>query len=462
VASRCAAALSVALAMLACTRLLASSPGPPPDPRKGERSDGRVHDRLKAADFALAIPRIVLTPPRMLIGLVGQVARGVYQLDYRHHIAAKLYRLTTSEDGLIALRPLIRYYTGFSPIFGFTLFDNRSLGKRSHMEASIAVGLPQVLLVSGTISPSLPLFHHFSTSVDFARRDDQAFYGIAQSSYGGARPNDLPGARYGIDAVNVTPVYSFRLTPIVRLNFAEMWGYRSYRDGRSFGNPPISVVYCTDRVIGNAFPDDRRCLRSGVDATLVPGFFTGANFFATTAELVVDTRDGDAAPTRGLRFDLGGRYAHGVTDGRPSWIQVRSSLTGVIRLGAPGRTLVLHLRAEMLEPLSDSPVPFTELVTLGGVDDLRGFPFNRFRDYSSLLATVEYRYQVWMWADASIFVDYGGVFGKRFDGFGFDRMVPDVGVGLRLHSRSNFVVRLQLAYGFGEGLQAVFATSTGL
>jgi hypothetical protein len=41
-------------------------------------------------------------------------------------------------------------------------------------------------------------------------------------------------------------------------------------------------------------------------------------------------------------------------------------------------------------------------------------------------------------------------------------MVPDVGVGLRLRTKNSFVVRLQLAYGFGDGVQLLFATSTGL
>jgi len=55
-------------------------------------------------------------------------------------------------------------------------------------------------------------------------------------------------------------------------------------------------------------------------------------------------------------------------------------------------------------------------VVMGGADSLRGFGWNRFRDHSSVLVTVEYRYQVWSFMDVAIFADWGGVFGKRFGG----------------------------------------------
>jgi len=96
-------------------------------------------------------------------------------------------------------------------------------------------------------------------------------------------------------------------------------------------------------------------------------------------------------------------------------------------------------------------VPFSELPTLGGPDTLRGFRYQDFRDYSSLFFTGEYRWPAWMWLDGSFFVDYGGVFGQNFAGFGARRMQPDIGFGIRMITSSHFFIRVQLAYGFGEG-----------
>ena len=95
------------------------------------------------------------------------------------------------------------------------------------------------------------------------------------------------------------------------------------------------------------------------------------------------------------------------------------------------RTLVVRMEACDLEPIGYAPVPFSELIVLGGPDTFRGFRPGRFRDYSSVFTGLEYRWPIWMWMDATLFGEYGGVFGRGFEGFGFDRMKPDVGGGLR-------------------------------
>ncbi len=111
----------------------------------------------------------------------------------------------------------------------------------------------------------------------------------------------------------------------------------------------------------------------------------------------------------------------------------------------------------------DTPIPFTEMVTLGGPDDLRGFKPGRFRDASSLLATVEYRWPVWMWMDGTLFADYGGVLGPAFSNFSFSTLRPDVGIGFRMHTSDKFVLRIQAAWGFGDegGFRLVIAGNGG-
>jgi len=119
------------------------------------------------------------------------------------------------------------------------------------------------------------------------------------------------------------------------------------------------------------------------------------------------------------------------------------------------------IEADDLEPIGDAPVPFSELIVLGGPDTFRGFRPGRFRNFSSLFAGIEYRWPIWMWMDASLFSEYGGVFGQHFDGVRFDRMKPDVGAGVRLRSSDAFFARLQVAYGWGDGFQFFFSVNTG-
>jgi outer membrane protein assembly factor BamA len=113
--------------------------------------------------------------------------------------------------------------------------------------------------------------------------------------------------------------------------------------------------------------------------------------------------------------------------------------------------LRLQAATELAWPIEEA-VPFSELPMLGGPDDLRGFRFQDFRDYSSFVATAEYRWPMWMWVDGALFVDYGGVFGQNYAGFGARRMQPDIGVGLHIVTSGEFHFRMQLAYGFGEGI----------
>jgi outer membrane protein assembly factor BamA len=100
---------------------------------------------------------------------------------------------------------------------------------------------------------------------------------------------------------------------------------------------------------------------------------------------------------------------------------------------------------------NDAPVPFSELPTLGGPNDLRGFRFQDFRDYTAFFVTAEYRWPIWMWVDGAVFADYGGVFGVNYAGYGPKRMQPDVGIALRIAPSNRFFIRLAVGYGFGEG-----------
>jgi hypothetical protein len=66
-----------------------------------------------------------------------------------------------------------------------------------------------------------------------------------------------------------------------------------------------------------------------------------------------------------------------------------------------------------------------------------------------------------MWMDATLFAEYGGVFGRGYEGFSLQRMRPDVGAGVRVRSSDTFFARAQLAYGWGDGWQAFFSLNTG-
>jgi outer membrane protein assembly factor BamA len=174
----------------------------------------------------------------------------------------------------------------------------------------------------------------------------------------------------------------------------------------------------------------------------------------------VDTRDNWYRPASGAVADIGVEYSHGLGFDHSSYFRMHAGLSAALDLWQRARVLLVSVSADDVEPTGATPVPFTELVVLGGPSSLRGARPGRFRDLSSLLMSAEYRWPLWMWADASLFVDYGGVFGRGFDGFAIDKFQPDVGGGLRVRTSRELFFGLQTAYGFSEGWQLFLAATT--
>jgi outer membrane protein assembly factor BamA len=192
----------------------------------------------------------------------------------------------------------------------------------------------------------------------------------------------------------------------------------------------------------------------------VPGFHVGTQFFRAGATLRADSRDNYYRPSSGALVEVGADWSHGLGFDQSDYVRLHAATSAVLDLWQRSRTLVIRFAADDLEPIGYYPVPFSEMIVLGGPDTFRGFRPGRFRNFSSVFAGIEYRWPVWMWMDATVFGEYGGVFGRGFEGFSVTRMAPDLGAGVRLRSSDTFYARAQVAYGFGDGWQAFFSVNT--
>jgi hypothetical protein len=106
----------------------------------------------------------------------------------------------------------------------------------------------------------------------------------------------------------------------------------------------------------------------------------------------------------------------------------------------------------MLEPLG-APVPFDELLSAAGPDEVRGMAPGTMRGHSRLIGSLEYQWIPAHRLEVTAFVDHGGAFGKRFDGLSWAGFEPSLGAAVRWSE-----VRLQLAWGPGDGTQLLFGT----
>ncbi len=443
------AALTLMLCLVAFARAAPArgDEPPPPDPSSPEFPTGRVPDPGVRNELLL-VPRLVLAVPRAVVRGVAVPVRGVLVLNERYQIYDRVLRALTSADGLVGVRPAFDFMLDYRPVLGLSFFDDRIAGPHTSLNASVETGGVQLVVADALLRP-VPSGRAATVEVEsaYTLRDDQVFRAIP--SIGG----DRGPSRFLLNAFDLWVRPRVRLLPRqASLVFATQLGVRRYDDGRPGGDPPIASVYCV-RVLG-------RCEVGTVDERLVPGFATGTDFLRGGLSLHVDTFDRPTTPSAGVQIDIGGQYTHGLDD--PSSYFHTAALFGVaVDLWQRSHILFLRVTSELVLPTNDAPVPFTELATLGGPDSLRGFRAGRFRDYSTLLFSAEYRWPIWMWADAMLFVDYGGTGGRAFSGFGLGSLHPDVGAGIRVRTSQHVYARVQLAYGFFEGVQLQLALGAG-
>jgi outer membrane protein assembly factor BamA len=175
--------------------------------------------------------------------------------------------------------------------------------------------------------------------------------------------------------------------------------------------------------------------------------------------LVVDTFNRPTKPSAGVQLQFGGDFSQALNNSS-NYFRFGADVAVPINLWQGTHILFLRAQSQMVVPLHGT-VPFTELATLGGVWDMRGFRAGRFRDFSSLYMSAEYRWAIWMWADAFLFGDYGGVFGQSYTNLSADKLLPDVGGGLRLRTSTHLYLSGQVAYGFPDGIQFYLTFGTG-
>lgn len=142
-------------------------------------------------------------------------------------------------------------------------------------------------------------------------------------------------------------------------------------------------------------------------------------------------------------------------DGGENFAMARTDL--VQHVPVLRETWVLSLRGRT-ESVVGRNAPYFMMPSLGDGNSLRGYSTARFRDRHTALASAE-----WRWIpnraalDLALFVDAGTV-ARELDALSMRELKTDYGIGVRFHTLSATVLRLDLARG-SEGWRVVFGTS---
>jgi outer membrane protein assembly factor BamA len=437
----------IATLVLAALAPMVRAQAPPPDPSRGERSDARIESR-DTRQFALWVPRLVLMPLRLLLELFAYPTEPVLAFIESHNVSRHVHDATTTPDGLRGVRPEVMWSLSFAFAGGLDYFDQRSLGVGTSLGARLVAGGANIIESGISLRPTPSRWRsQVRLSVDYAQRDDLYFNGIGQVHV---------GSRYGIRSVNGVASLRTKVGRMLSLGIGAQSALKRFVNGDPrAGNEPIAEVYCV-RVLG-------RCVDGVVDPRQVPGFDRGTQYARGVADFVLDTRDNGFEPRAGFFVSGLGDYTHGLGFDESSYFRITGSAGAAVSVWQRSHTFVLRGTVSVVEPINDVPVPFSELLVLGGPDTLRGFLTGSFRDESLLWLTAEYRWPIWMYADGSLFADWGGTFARNFGDFKVSGMRWDIGAALRVTTRSQFFLRLGIAYGFGDGggVQLFFSGNSG-
>jgi outer membrane protein assembly factor BamA len=93
--------------------------------------------------------------------------------------------------------------------------------------------------------------------------------------------------------------------------------------------------------------------------------------------------------------------------------------------------LSLSVTTLFVDPISNNAtIPFTGQVVLGGSGPMRGFLYGRLVDRSAAIATLKYRWPIWVFLDGAIQGAIGNVFGAQLEDFKANllRVTANIGV----------------------------------
>ncbi len=412
--------------VFACALGATSAGAAEPEKRSVPDYDGRGNSPQTPGQKALWVPRLLLSPLYFVSEFVIRRPIGfTISAAEKANLPKELYDFFAfGPDHKAGIIPIAFIDFGFLPSVGLYGFW-QDAGFKGHQLAVHGSTWGRDWL-SGTATERFsfaPEGLDVTLTATATRRPDYAFYGIGPDT----RESQL--VRYQADTVDtrVESRASFAGGSVIEASA----GYRGVSFGHSNFAPGGSL--------------DERVAEGRLSEP--PGFRDGFRAPFAHSRIVLDSR-GKAESASGGRVELmadeGADLKNGPTSG---WLRYGGTIGGFVDLGESGRVLSLSLSAFLADPLGERPVPFTELVTLGGPGMMPGFRAGRLVDRSAAVATLRYAWPIWIWLDGSLQVATGNVFGARFAGYRKERGRLSTAIGVESSGSRDSI--FQALVGFG-------------
>jgi outer membrane protein assembly factor BamA len=187
------------------------------------------------------------------------------------------------------------------------------------------------------------------------------------------------------------------------------------------------------------------------DENTAPGLTVQPRYGHANVFVEADTRNVQGYATNGGVYRIGMTAFHDVDGSGQSFRRVEADATQYVPVIRKNWILAVRGQAALSQTGAGNTVPFYMMPTLGGRTTLPGYNDYRFRDRNAASIGAEYRIPVFGMVDAAVFGDAGRV-APTARGLWEGRLVHDYGVGLRLHSTTRSLARLDVARG-REGMR---------
>lgn len=383
--------------------------------------DRRPEEGADAGDVLLWVPRALLSPLHLVFewGLRRPIG-SLLTVAERDKWADVIVDFLTFEDRKIGVIPTVFYDFNFRPSVGLYVFWNE-LGHPAHSMRLVG-GFGGLDWYRATLADRWDLGggSQLDFSINYWGRPDYIYAGEGAGAEndpcGGACPDNR--SRY------FEEYYEGKGSLLVNA-----WRGSEIR---------LELGVRHSRFDNGAAESDERSIEAAVAGAdpyfdaLPTGYSTGLFSNYQRLLLRLDTRQARPEPGSGFLLELQG--SHGWDMERPGerqWVGYGAEAGAFWDLGQ-WRVLGLSAMVQLADPLKGKSIPFTELVVLGRKPgEMEAFLPGTLRGRSAAIATLEYRYPIWIFLDGTFHASVGNVFDERFEGFQVQKMRSSFGLGVR-------------------------------
>jgi hypothetical protein len=377
--------------------------------------DGRPDRGVTAADVALFVPRLVLFPFRLVIdyGIRRPLGAAVRAAEHSKGLRRGIqYLFLGPKTRTPQFFPVALYDFGFAPSLGARMLwgdGYATPGSKLYLKLGIG-GWHMWRADAGTRL----MFGRTALTIDAGARErpDQVFNGLgpdttdeAGARYRHTRTSGRVSVGHSFDGVDGGTVQAFAQGLVA---------HHAFRASRFHGAATIE-----DQVA------------AGLIAELPADYPDGYN--AATAGLTIglDSRGRrNRRKASGARIDAIVEHGWDLDDPDRTWVRIDATAGGAFLLDpVRQRKLDLKFRYQQVIATGDGDIPFTELVTTGG---LRGFASGRLRGETAAQLTADYIWPIAAWLDAHGHLGVGNVFGENLSGFDAGSLRGSAGIGISI------------------------------